>query len=86
MEFLPDGTIKQTLEIPPTLALLPIRDLVVFPYMIVPLRVTRAGVDGGGRRRRSRPTSGSCFLVAQRDASARTSRRRRRSTARARSA
>ena len=41
MEFLPDGTIKQTLEIPPTLALLPIRDLVVFPYMVVPLMVSR---------------------------------------------
>jgi ATP-dependent Lon protease len=41
MEFLPDGTIKQTIEIPPTLALLPIRDLVVFPYMVVPLMVSR---------------------------------------------
>jgi ATP-dependent Lon protease len=41
MEFLPDGTIKQTLEIPPVLALLPIRDLVVFPYMVVPLMVSR---------------------------------------------
>ena len=28
-------------EIPDVLPLLPIRDLVVFPYMIVPLRVTR---------------------------------------------
>src|SRR6476469_9283975 len=41
MEFLPDGTIKQTLEIPPTLPLLPLRDLVVFPYMVVPLMVSR---------------------------------------------
>ena len=41
MEFQADGTIKQTLEIPPTLALLPIRDLVVFPYMVVPLMVSR---------------------------------------------
>ncbi len=41
MEFMPDGTIKQTLEVPPTLALLPIRDLVVFPYMVVPLMVSR---------------------------------------------
>jgi ATP-dependent Lon protease len=28
-------------QIPDVLPLLPIRDLVVFPYMIVPLRVTR---------------------------------------------
>ncbi|HEX2661148.1 MAG TPA: LON peptidase substrate-binding domain-containing protein, partial [Polyangia bacterium] len=28
-------------EIPEVLPLLPIRDLVVFPYMIVPLRVSR---------------------------------------------
>ena len=41
MEFMPDGTIKQTLEVPPILALLPIRDLVVFPYMVVPLMVSR---------------------------------------------
>jgi ATP-dependent Lon protease len=41
MEFLPDGSIKQALEIPPELALLPIRDLVVFPYMVVPLMVSR---------------------------------------------
>src|SRR5262249_46355777 len=41
MESLPDGPIKQTLEVPPKLALLPIRDLVVFPYMVVPLMVSR---------------------------------------------
>src|SRR5712692_8233948 len=31
----------QQVKIPETLALLPIRDLVVFPYMIVPLLVSR---------------------------------------------
>lgn len=41
LEMLPDGTLKRTLEIPDTLALLPIRDLVVFPYMVVPLLVSR---------------------------------------------
>jgi ATP-dependent Lon protease len=36
-----DGSIKRTLEVPSELALLPVRDLVVFPYMVVPLMVSR---------------------------------------------
>ncbi len=40
-EYLPDGSIKRTLEVPDALALLPVRDLVVFPYMMVPLLVSR---------------------------------------------
>jgi len=36
-----DGTRPADPQIPDILPLLPIRDLVVFPYMIVPLRVTR---------------------------------------------
>jgi ATP-dependent Lon protease len=40
-EYLPDGSIKRTLDVPSELALLPIRDLVVFPYMVVPLMVSR---------------------------------------------
>ncbi len=53
-------------EIPEVLPLLPIRDLVVFPYMIVPLRVSRpvsmeavsAALDSDDRL---------CFLVAQKN-------------------
>ena len=53
-------------EIPEVLPLLPIRDLVVFPYMIVPLRVSRAisteavnaALDSEDRL---------CFLVAQKN-------------------
>ncbi len=37
----PPGTIHKTVEIPETLPLLPVRDLVVFPYMVVPLLVSR---------------------------------------------
>jgi ATP-dependent Lon protease len=40
-EVLADGSLRRTLEVPDTLALLPIRDLVVFPYMVVPLMVSR---------------------------------------------
>ncbi|HEY7956767.1 MAG: endopeptidase La [Polyangia bacterium] len=40
-EYLADGSIKRTLDVPAELALLPIRDLVVFPYMVVPLMVSR---------------------------------------------
>jgi ATP-dependent Lon protease len=40
-EYLADGSIKRTLDVPEELALLPIRDLVVFPYMVVPLMVSR---------------------------------------------
>ncbi len=55
------------IEIPEFLPLLPVRDLVVFPYMIVPLRVSRplsmeavgAALDAEERL---------CFLVAQKNA------------------
>ena len=55
------------MEIPEVLPLLPIRDLVVFPYMIVPLRVSRpvsmeavsAALESDDRL---------CFLVAQKNA------------------
>ena len=40
-EYLADGTIKRSLDVPDELALLPVRDLVVFPYMVVPLMVSR---------------------------------------------
>ena len=40
-EYLADGTLKRTFDVPPELALLPVRDLVVFPYMVVPLMVSR---------------------------------------------
>ena len=39
-ELMPDGTFRHRLEIPDALALLPVRDLVVFPYMVVPLMVS----------------------------------------------
>jgi ATP-dependent Lon protease len=38
---MPDGSFRHRLEIPDTMALLPVRDLVVFPYMVVPLMVSR---------------------------------------------
>jgi ATP-dependent Lon protease len=40
-EYLPDGSIKRTLDLPDVLAVLPVRDLVVFPYMMVPLMCSR---------------------------------------------
>src|SRR5579862_6060122 len=40
-EYLPDGSIKRTLDVPDVLAVLPVRDLVVFPYMMVPLMCSR---------------------------------------------
>src|SRR5581483_10393941 len=40
-EYLPDGSIKRTLDVPDILAVLPVRDLVVFPYMMVPLMCSR---------------------------------------------
>jgi ATP-dependent Lon protease len=40
-EYQQDGSIKRTLEVPEVLPLLPVRDLVVFPYMVVPLMVSR---------------------------------------------
>ncbi len=50
------------------LPLLPIRDLVVFPYMIVPLRVTRP-VSMEAVAKALEADERLCFLVAQRDAS-----------------
>jgi ATP-dependent Lon protease len=54
-------------EIPDVLPLLPIRDLVVFPYMIVPLRVTRP-VSMEAVARALEAEERLCFLVAQRNA------------------
>jgi ATP-dependent Lon protease len=54
-------------EIPDVLPLLPIRDLVVFPYMIVPLRVTRP-VSMEAVAKALEADERLCFLVAQRDA------------------
>ena len=50
------------------LPLLPIRDLVVFPYMIVPLRVTRP-VSMEAVAKALEADDRLCFLVAQRDPS-----------------
>jgi ATP-dependent Lon protease len=55
-------------EIPDVLPLLPIRDLVVFPYMIVPLRVTRP-VSMEAVTKALESDERLCFLVAQRSAS-----------------
>ena len=55
--------------IPDVLPLLPIRDLVVFPYMIVPLRVTRP-VSMEAVAKALESDDRLCFLVAQRDAAA----------------
>jgi ATP-dependent Lon protease len=54
-------------EIPDVLPLLPIRDLVVFPYMIVPLRVTRP-VSMEAVTKALEADERLCFLVAQRAA------------------
>jgi len=52
--------------IPDVLPLLPIRDLVVFPYMIVPLRVTRPlSMEAVAKALES--DDRLCFLVAQRN-------------------
>jgi ATP-dependent Lon protease len=55
-------------QIPDVLPLLPIRDLVVFPYMIVPLRVTRP-VSMEAVAKALENDDRLCFLVAQRDPS-----------------
>src|SRR3954463_14830446 len=52
-------------EIPNVLPLLPVRDLVVFPYMIAPLRVTRPiSLDAVNAALASEERL--CFIVAQR--------------------
>ena len=71
-------------EIPDVLPLLPIRDLVVFPYMIVPLRVTRP-VSMEAVAKALEADERLCFLVAQRDAGRRRADAAARSTAPARS-
>src|SRR3954466_12861988 len=53
-------------EIPNVLPLLPVRDLVVFPYMIAPLRVTRPiSLDAANAALETEDRL--CFIVAQRD-------------------
>ena len=64
-----DGGLKGDPVIPDVLPLLPIRDLVVFPYMIVPLRVTRP-VSMEAVAKALESDDRLCFLVAQRDPSA----------------
>jgi ATP-dependent Lon protease len=54
-------------QIPDVLPLVPIRDLVVFPYMIVPLRVTRP-VSMEAVTKALEAEERLCFLVCQRDA------------------
>jgi len=54
-------------EIPDVLPLLPVRDLVVFPYMIAPLRVSRpVSLEAVNQALASEHRM--CFIVAQRDA------------------
>jgi ATP-dependent Lon protease len=62
----PEGRAAADPEIPDILPLLPIRDLVVFPYMIVPLRVTRP-VSMEAVAKALEAEDRLCFLVAQRD-------------------
>jgi ATP-dependent Lon protease len=63
----PKGEPKGDPKIPDILPLLPIRDLVVFPYMIVPLKVTRP-VSMEAVTKALESDERLCFLVAQRDA------------------
>ncbi len=54
-------------EIPDVLPLLPVRDLVVFPYMIAPLRVSRpVSLDAVNQALATEQRM--CFIVAQREA------------------
>src|SRR5919202_5369118 len=55
-------------EIPDVLPLLPVRDLVVFPYMIAPLRVSRP-ISLDAVKNALDTEDRLCFSVAQRDAS-----------------
>ena len=54
-------------EIPDVLPLLPVRDLVVFPYMIAPLRVSRP-ISLEAVNQALGTDHRMCFIVAQRDA------------------
>jgi ATP-dependent Lon protease len=60
---------KKTLleEIPDVLPLLPVRDLVVFPYMIAPLRVSRP-ISLDAVKNALDTEDRLCFIVAQREA------------------
>jgi ATP-dependent Lon protease len=55
-------------EIPDVLPLLPVRDLVVFPYMIAPLRVSRP-ISLQAVQNALDTEDRLCFILAQRDAS-----------------
>jgi ATP-dependent Lon protease len=55
-------------EIPEVLPLLPVRDLVVFPYMIAPLRVSRP-ISLEAVKYALETDDRLCFIVAQREAS-----------------
>ncbi|HEY4395824.1 MAG TPA: endopeptidase La [Polyangia bacterium] len=61
-----EGSRQAEPVIPDVLPLLPIRDLVVFPYMIVPLRVTRP-VSMEAVAKALEADERLCFLVAQRN-------------------
>ena len=61
-----EGSRQAEPVIPDVLPLLPIRDLVVFPYMIVPLRVTRP-LSMEAVAKALEADERLCFLVAQRD-------------------
>ena len=54
-------------EIPEVLPLLPVRDLVVFPYMIAPLRVSRP-ISLEAVHQALATDHRMCFIVAQHDA------------------
>jgi ATP-dependent Lon protease len=65
----PEPEKKKTLseEIPEVLPLLPVRDLVVFPYMIAPLRVSRP-ISLEAVKQALETEDRLCFIVAQREA------------------
>ena len=75
-----DESLKGTRRSPTSSRCLPIRDLVVFPYMIVPLRVTRP-VSMEAVAKALESDDRLCFLVAQRDSDRRRSDARSSSTA-----
>ena len=65
---LPDKKKSLSEEIPDVLPLLPVRDLVVFPYMIAPLRVSRP-ISLEAVKQALDTEDRLCFIVAQREAS-----------------
>jgi ATP-dependent Lon protease len=64
----PDKKKSLSEEIPEVLPLLPVRDLVVFPYMIAPLRVSRP-ISLEAVKQALDTEDRLCFIVAQREAS-----------------